>query len=549
MVWLFQSPITIHTPHPRKRCNSPAHRITTLIDLNHIFLFIACISPLILLGQTLRRSGSFRAWRIASIAVLLVTASAWLIHRDTAGFVGGGAWLALLFVPAIGLKKIAQLASHERYTAARRWTLLMRLLHPAAELAAQARLFYALAIAQRGSCDEALALLNGLQNNRSSAGRLATAQWFRLRGEWANLVGWVRSEVPPAVRRTDFALMAIFLRALGEVGARDELVLEFATMLSSAGRPAQPAAIYRSCRSIVLAFTGRLEAHQNEPGMEKLQKQLREFWIATSEFASGNATAARARLEELKGRVTDQVLVSEIAHRLTAGEELGRAPLSTPTFALLHHIEQIDQQPVTLFGSRTMRPTIVVLVFIGLNLAMFAAEIRFGGSTNPLTLHRLGALEPWAIRTGGQYWRMLTSLFLHYGSLHLLFNLYALFVIGPGLERTIGPLRFATCYLLAGLGSSAGVLLWRLRDLSRMEPLVGASGCVMGIVGVWAGYLLRHRNEPFAGQRLRGIILIVAIQIAFDLSTPQISMTAHLSGLATGVVLGLLISPARARAS
>jgi rhomboid protease GluP len=63
----------------------------------------------------------------------------------------------------------------------------------------------------------------------------------------------------------------------------------------------------------------------------------------------------------------------------------------------------------------------------------------------------------------------------------------------------------------------------------------------MGIVGVWAGYLFRHRSEPFAGRRLKNIVLIVAIQTAFDLSTPQISMAAHLSGLVTGVVLGLFL--------
>jgi rhomboid protease GluP len=209
---------------------------------------------------------------------------------------------------------------------------------------------------------------------------------------------------------------------------------------------------------------------------------------------------------------------------------------------LLHRIEQIDREPVALFGSGAMRPTLVVAILIALNIAMFVAEVRLGGSTNPRTLHRLGALEPSAIRFGGEYWRMLASLFLHYGPLHLLFNLYALFVIGPGLERIIGPVRFATYYLLAGLGSSTGVLLLKLRDLSRADQLVGASGCVLGIVGVWAGYLLRHRNEPFAGRRLRNIILVVAIQIAFDLSTPQISMAAHLSGLATGLLLGLMFS-------
>jgi rhomboid protease GluP len=493
-----------------------------------------------MLGQTLRRGGLFRAWRIASFAVLLVTAVAWLIDRDTAGFVGGGAWLGLLLLPALGLKKIAEFASHQSYDAARRWTRLVRVVHPAADLAARARLFEALGKAQRGAHAEALTMLSALANNHTSVARQAMAQSFRLRGEWMNLVGWVRSEVPPPVRRSDFALMALYLRALGERGARDEMVLEFATMLSSDGRGGQPAANYQSCRLIALAFTGRLAAHADEPAVQNLPDASRELWIATSEFAAGNTLPARARLEKLQGRVEDRLLASEIAQRLASGEELGRVPISPQTFALLDRIEQIDRQPVTLFGSRTMRPTMVVLILIALNLAMFAAEIRFGGSTNPFTLHRLGALEPLAIRYG-QYWRMLTSLFLHYGPLHLLFNLYALFVIGPGLERIVGPFRFAVYYLLAGLGSSAGVLLWRLRDLSRPEQLVGASGCVMGIVGVWTGYLLRHRTEPHAGRRLRNIVLIVVIQIAFDLSTPQISMAAHLCGFVTGIFLGLLV--------
>jgi hypothetical protein len=85
-----------------------------MIDLNHILLFIACISPLVMLGQTLRRGGLFRAWRLASLAVLLVTGGAWLINADTAGFVGGGAWLALLLVPAIGIRKVSELAVQQR---------------------------------------------------------------------------------------------------------------------------------------------------------------------------------------------------------------------------------------------------------------------------------------------------------------------------------------------------------------------------------------------------------------------------------------------------
>jgi membrane associated rhomboid family serine protease len=514
-----------------------------MIDLNHILLFIACISPLVMLAQTLRRDGVFRAWRLAALAVLLVTGGAWLINPDTAGFVGGGAWLALLLVPASGIRKVSELATHQRYARARQWAVPLRFLHPAGALRAQAELLRALEFAQTGNFSEALALLAPLRNNHTNVGRQAIAQSFRLRGEWTNLVGWVRSEVPPEVRRTDFAVMPLYLRALGETGVRDEMVLEFANMLTAAGPISQPAWSHQSSLMTVLAFCGRLHNYDKPATFRKFPQELRDFWMATNQLAAGDISVGCAQLEKLRAATRDQLLLSEIAQRLHGADAIAQAPLSQPGFALLRRIEQSDRPAPRAFGSETRWPTMAVLIFIVLNIGMFIAEVWFGGSMNPRTLHRLGAFEPWAVRFGGEYWRMLTALFLHFGPLHLIVNLYALFVIGPGLERMIGSLRFAFYYLLAGLGSSAGVLVLRLADLSRPEQMVGASGCVMGIVGVWAGYLLRHRHEPFAGRRLRNIVLIVLIQTVFDLSTPQISMTAHLSGLVTGVLLGLLIRP------
>ncbi len=514
-----------------------------MIDLNHILLFIACISPLIMLGQTLRRGGLYRSWRLASFAVLAVTGLAWWVNSDTAGFVGAGAWFALLLVPAVGIRKISEVAVRQRYGLASRLSRPMRFLHPSKALRQQAELFRALEIAQRGDFSSALALLAPLQNNQTNVGRQAIAQSFRLRGEWGNLVGWIRNEVPAAIRRSDFALMPLYLRALGETGMRDELVLEFGTMLAVLAPSQQPAWSYYASLHTVLAFCGRLNARADRSALRGVPAELREFWLGTDDLAAGRLEPGSARLKKLENTTNDRLLQSEIARRLDAIELLANAPLSPPGSALLHRIEQSDRAPVGAFGSETMRPTPAVIFFIVLNLVMFLAEVKLGGSTSALTLHRLGALEPWAVRYGGEYWRMLTALFLHYGALHLLFNLYALFVVGPGLERIIGSVRFAIYYLMAGLGSSAGVLLLRLWNFSRPEQLVGASGCVMGIVGVWAGYLVRHRHQAFAGRRLRNIVLIVAIQTAFDLSTPQISMAAHLSGLATGVVLGLLVSP------
>jgi rhomboid protease GluP len=111
------------------------------------------------------------------------------------------------------------------------------------------------------------------------------------------------------------------------------------------------------------------------------------------------------------------------------------------------------------------------------------------------------------------------------------------------LEASIGAVRFAICYVVAGLGSSLGVvILWRL-GWTQADSLVGASGCVMGVVGAWAGLLLRHRHAPMARQRLTNIAVIVALQTAFDLCTPQVSMAAHLSGLVTGLLVGLALAP------
>jgi rhomboid protease GluP len=103
-------------------------------------------------------------------------------------------------------------------------------------------------------------------------------------------------------------------------------------------------------------------------------------------------------------------------------------------------------------------------------------------------------------------------------------------------------MKFLTGYLLSGIGSGIGVIL--LSKLGRPDEtqLVGASGAIMGVIGISAGLLLRHRRTTLAGRQLQNILVIVAIQTAFDLWTPQISMAAHLSGFLSGIVVGLIFA-------
>jgi membrane associated rhomboid family serine protease len=203
----------------------------------------------------------------------------------------------------------------------------------------------------------------------------------------------------------------------------------------------------------------------------------------------------------------------------------------------LYRQSDSDRQP-----GITVSPIVLTLIIV--NIAVFILELLAGGSTNPATLHRLGELDTNSVIFRQQYWRLLAALFLHYGPIHIFFNLFALLLLGPALERQIGGFLFAVCYLASGIGSSIAVVL--LTKLRFFEPvqLVGASGCVMGVVGTWTGFLLRHRRAPLARQRLRNIFVIVLLQLAFDLVTPRVSMSAHLGGLLTGFFLGLLV-PAR----
>src|SRR5258705_173932 len=82
---------------------------------------------------------------------------------------------------------------------------------------------------------------------------------------------------------------------------------------------------------------------------------------------------------------------------------------------------------------------------------------------------RLGELDPHSVIFRHQYWRLLTALFLHYGPIHIFFNLFALLLLGPALERQIGGFLFAVCYLVSGIGSSVAVVL--LTKLRLFEPV------------------------------------------------------------------------------
>lgn len=133
----------------------------------------------------------------------------------------------------------------------------------------------------------------------------------------------------------------------------------------------------------------------------------------------------------------------------------------------------------------------------------------------------------------GQWWRFITPMFLHAGLMHLLFNMFSLYLFGPELEKLAGKVRFLTIYFMAGLFGTVATFL--LQDASYVH--VGASGAIYGLLGAF-GALVYYARKTLP--QLRQIILpIIVISIVMTFLTPNINATAHLSGLAVGFLIGL----------
>ncbi|HEY2712235.1 MAG TPA: rhomboid family intramembrane serine protease [Chthoniobacterales bacterium] len=511
-----------------------------MIDLNHILLFLAVVSPLILLVRIARlRNPRNRGWLIASLIVLAVCVIAWATVPSLAGFFGGAAWICLLLFPPLAEHAIAQALIEQRLGRARGLAVVRRLFHPWDDSPYRPEVIRSLELAGKSRLGLALDQLAKERDEHTPGGHYATALTFALTENWAGLVQWYRGDLSLT---TDPAVYSLYLRALGEIGLVDDLVFDFASHTPDSKADGLLNSASSFDLALVLAFSGQTEPLvrlvADRLGRMPLERQ--QFWLATVEWAEGKSKPAQQRLEKLRLTTSDVVLQRSIELRLAVGQKPGTLNSRAEVKLARLVTETIGTSDVEAPRPRRGAPAVWGLIVI--NLVMFGVEILMGGATNDRTLDLLGALDPEAVIVRHEYWRLLTALFLHYGLLHILINLLALYLLGPELERLIGSFKFIMSYLISGLGSSLGVVLSRAFNLNHADQLVGASGCVMGVIGVSAGLLLRDRRTPLAGGRLRDIILIVAIQTAFDLWTPQVSLSAHLSGFATGLLLGAILA-------
>ncbi len=181
---------------------------------------------------------------------------------------------------------------------------------------------------------------------------------------------------------------------------------------------------------------------------------------------------------------------------------------------------------------------VIWLVMIGVTMVQGGGLLTGSLGVSTQVLVTFGAKVNQLIASG-QYWRLLTANFLHVNLFHLLFNTYALWQLGPEVERTYGRTRFLVIYLLAGLYGT-------LTSYAFGSYLsAGASAAIFGLVGTLVAYFLRHQD--LFGRRgrayLSNMIFIVAINLFIGVSTPGIDNWGHIGGLVAGFLLGYGLVP------
>jgi rhomboid protease GluP len=146
-----------------------------------------------------------------------------------------------------------------------------------------------------------------------------------------------------------------------------------------------------------------------------------------------------------------------------------------------------------------------------------------------------------AATTDGEWWRLLTSLFLHYGLMHVLFNMWALFETGHIVERLLGRASYLLMYLAAGIAGGLASIGWNGDE----KWSAGASGAVFGVYGALLGYMVREREtvpKVVFKSILRSTSVFVLYNVAIGLASPRIDNAAHLGGLAGGFAFSCLLA-------
>jgi rhomboid protease GluP len=500
------------------------------MDINYIFFVLTLLA----LGMNVVSRGIAADTRTISSLVLLGAGALFLGVPGWGGYAAFGLWLGVVWYPGRAYNRLlAAWMVGDLEEVARRGRIVGRL-HPGWLSRERARGYRWLAT---------VALELGDSGQSAVAAVPLSARWeveqSAIAGDWRRVRA--AAEELLAGRGLDPVRCVVYLRALGELGAVDELDRAFVVLHRGLREPARSMA-----RLYLAAFHGEevlVDALLQGP-LQVMPEGEASFWRATAGAVAGNLNASVDAFRALA-----EGPVSAVARAAKSRLAFPLGPGRPMSYDLRVHVGGVLLDEAR-YGDGDGSPGPLVRIVIGACCVAFLYAEWSGGRSRSATLYTLGAFLPSAVILEGEWWRFITALFLHAGFAHLTFNMLALYSLAPFVERRLGVLRCLGIYFIAGIGGLAVITALTFFFGFEERLVLGASGGVMGLVGATAAILRRAsliEGSALARERLRSVGAILGVQVVFDLLVPQTSATAHLVGALTGYVVTALVLRLSAR--
>lgn len=501
---------------------------------------------------------------------------------DLLGTVAIGGAVCLVFVPPL-LRNLARRALIADRLVLARWMVDLReLLQPGMGARQESELIATIIEVRSGQVDAAVGRLRERRDRiaeplarRPVDERIIMTYLYARR--WDDAALWFESNLVGQGMSPSPQLSVEMVRAYCERGQLERAASLVTDLEHSAGteEPIWTLLLSRA-RLVFLAFLGRISAVEAilapSGPLGSMPEASRLFWSGLARLKAGDVTGARSSLERaaaLSGRdgrareLAEATLsridepgiagplevsptVADLADRLSRLAE--DAPASPPTSTAAIAVDggmaaatarTRATRPPRLSGVAA-REVPATTALILLNLAAAAAVYAIWRATSDIGALIQAGANMKVLTERGEWWRLVSCTFLHVGVLHLLLNMYGLWVLGRLVEQFIGSARMLAVYMLAALGGSAASMLFGGPGTSA-----GASGAVFGLLGAAVAELALHRAaypRRWSGALLGNLVFLAGANVVIGLLYPVIDQSAHLGGLVVGALAGAALS-------
>ena len=181
----------------------------------------------------------------------------------------------------------------------------------------------------------------------------------------------------------------------------------------------------------------------------------------------------------------------------------------------------------------------VTAVLLLLNIIIFLVTDFTGGTDNTIHMLECGAAYPPFILENGEYYRLFTCMFLHFGIEHLANNMLVLFVLGQRLEPVVGKNRFLLIYFLGGIGGNLISLVFDIKG-GNYAVSAGASGAVFAVMGAMIWVVIRNRGR-LQDISTRQMLVMAAFSLYFGFASSGVDNAAHVGGMICGILLAVVL--------